>query len=282
MGRIPGAGTFRGAFELLVPGVFLLLNIVAAVYSAHPTEPQTSIQKQIEVLANNLAGATLLVIPFGYLIGVSLRLVKTKKADSLSARFLKHWEGVAKVAVPEEGDLDVSSREARALLLDSEFPYTDYIVRVTIPALPKCVREDLERFEWEKITRSQHLNFRKVVVTCANERAAAELSAAESLSRYVASMLYGLSAAITVLFVSALVRAISWEVEAWVLIAITAYAVGVWIILWSFRYLRLKEVEAILATCYQTAGEFLPRKGARSEGRNQDRSGEEKRQDVGP
>ncbi len=207
-GGVPAVGGAKGIFELFVPGLFLLFNIVGIAYFFPPLRGpvaqlfQSGQNESPPVTAVAVAAA---IIAFGYLLGVVLRSVQVELADLASAWWLRTFHCEAK------GD-----KQEYRLWATDRFPYISYLTLVyrskefsppTSPAA-RLPRRALEFFDltWARRRRERHTNNEFVhlcwmLVKSANPALAAELYANESLCRYVAGMFYALvvSATLTLL-----------------------------------------------------------------------------------
>lgn len=98
---IPSIGGARGIFEIFIPGLFFLLNLVAFLDITIYISP-TDLYKELN---NNLWLSIVVFICFGYLIGILLRLFKTDIPDSLSAKFIRTYCVNARVSRILKDDL---------------------------------------------------------------------------------------------------------------------------------------------------------------------------------
>ncbi len=97
MTKIPAIGGARGLFEIFVPGVFLLLNVGIA-YNLLYTE--TEMGKDIKVAVSDPVSSVVVIICFGYLTGLLLRLFSTDRPDEWSAKL--HRILGSKTGTPEK------------------------------------------------------------------------------------------------------------------------------------------------------------------------------------
>lgn len=81
--NIPAIGTARGVFEMFVPGVFVILNVFAVLYSVL----DSTAQEQVRELAAGPVLGLVVLICLGYLVGAILRLLGTEMPDNWSARW---------------------------------------------------------------------------------------------------------------------------------------------------------------------------------------------------
>jgi hypothetical protein len=242
--KIPAVGGARGLFEIFVPGLFLLLNLVGTVYFLPFTDDVT--KRQISAFRDAPTLALLVGIPFGYLAGVVLRLFRTDMSDRASAAFLRLYDRNAK-----GGERD-NNRYAY-----EGFPYSRWFSYLTEHRLPQAAH-DFYKSVWLGCPSKQFLNFCKIVVSSSDPAAAAEIYSAESLSRYVSGMFYAL--AISFVLLSTLLTArLSAGVEVGIALPVltAAYGAGLLAILANFRFIRIKEVETIFAACFKNRDLFL-------------------------
>lgn len=227
MNQVPSAGGTRGVFEIFVPGAFLFLNIVGAAY-VWPTEGD-EIQQIILTVTSQAVPSLAVLICFGYLLGVLLRLLKTTAPD--------RWSGYFGWLMNR-----LRRKDGRPFL--EEFPYFKHIEKLTRHRLP----DDAQRFYlefWGKTSiggNREFFNYCKTIINAIDARSATEIYAAEALTRYVASMFYALLASF-ILTVSASVAASSGVY----LVLACAYLLAMAIILRHLRFLRVKEVETVFA-----------------------------------
>ncbi|HEY9152257.1 MAG TPA: hypothetical protein VIN60_05175 [Anaerolineales bacterium] len=245
--NIPTIGGTRGIFEIFVPGVFLLLNIGAAIYSLPALDDHTKVL--MDALALNSILDLVIGVCFGYLVGVLLRLIKTDSLDKFSAWWLRTFD--KKV-------IEKSSNGQRTYRLSATegFPYVGWIGQVAAGYLPPEALHFYKRV-WAKRQREsnqnkQFFNFCKLVVSCNDENAAGEIYAAEALTRYIASMYYGLVFSSVLVVASILVRYGALGQFAYGLTALlAAYLLAILIIVQRFRKMRIREVEVVFAASYK-------------------------------
>ncbi len=90
----PAIGGARGIFEIFVPGVFLLFNLFGPIHLFPWMGP--GVVSGLHSIASNTRVAILMVICFGYLCGVILRLERADMADHLSAYWHRRFKRRAK------------------------------------------------------------------------------------------------------------------------------------------------------------------------------------------
>ena len=254
MDKIPAIGGPRGIFEIFAPGLFLLLNIVAGLYLLPFTDDTT--RKQIASVAASPVLALFIAIPFGYLAGVVLRLFRADVPDCASARFLRLYDHNARRQQREDSDIDIGNSYAYA-----NFPYNRWLEAVVRRRFPQDVNAFFTT-EWKGKSSKQFLNFCKIVLSVADSLAAAEIYAAESLSRYISGMFYALASALVVTVLVACSRiAVGAHLGTTLPVLFVAYSIGLVAILANFRFIRIREVETIFAAAFKNRHLF----GAASE-----------------
>ena len=254
--RVPAIGGARGVFEIFVPGLFLLLNFWAALYLLPATDEATRSYLRALVLRPALGAA--IALPFGYLGGVILRLLRTEVPDRHSALFQRLFRAPG-------------PKTERTLWAYEPFPYTRWLEYLVQHRLPRDAREFFSQF-WsasgdnpevaDPRRRRQFVNFCKVVVSSADAGAAGEIYAAESLSRYISGMYYALCLGLFLLLTTAASRVLAGVPIGIGLVGLAvSYAIGILAILANFRFIRIKEVETIFAAAYKNR-ELFASKGA--------------------
>ena len=238
--NIPAIGAARGIFEMFVPGAFLVLNIVVVVY----TTVSTQVQAQIRDLASNTILSLVVLICFGYLAGVIMRLFRTNLPDQ--------WSG-------ELHQLFQDSPEPWTI---EEFPYINWIGQTwTIPFGPSGTEgaDALKRFHQQvwAVPRAPRgntifFNFCKTLINSVDERAASEINAAEALSRYVTGMFYALLVTLFLMLVGLIAQLIQkHSALIWVFaLVLLVYLLMFLSILWYYRTIRIKEVGTVFCATY--------------------------------
>jgi hypothetical protein len=242
MGNVPTIGGTRGIFGLLVPGVFMVMNLVAVVYWLPFTDNET--KQLIAIGASNQVLSSLLAIIFGYLMGITLRLFRTEIADKLSAKWLQIFSREAR---NKDGTLKLYATE--------EFPYIGWIGERFRQTLPP---ETLDFYDkvWAprkiKGRNRQFFNFCKAMIVSMEGKYADEVHAAEALSRYVAGMLYALMCVFSLMLVTAILRYIVLgEILTALASILLVYLAAIVSILANFRFVRMKEVETVFAASFK-------------------------------
>ena len=90
MRGIPAIGGASGIFEVFVPGLFLLLNLIGVIFFL--PFPQKQIEESIFKIFASPALSLVIVIGFGYLMGVLLRIFRAEAADKWSGKYLRLFD----------------------------------------------------------------------------------------------------------------------------------------------------------------------------------------------
>ncbi len=231
MTEVPSVGGTRGIFDIFVPGAFLFLNITGIVY-LWPTTGGDTKQLITAVASQAIPGLAVLVC-FGYLLGILLRLLKTRAPD--------RWSGYFGWLISK-----IKFKDGRAYL--EEFPYFEHIKEVATNKLPGDAKEFYCEF-WgkrEAAGNREFFNYCKTIINAVDKRSALEVYAAEALTRYVASMFYALLISLILVLTAALVIPAR---ELFVLAS--AYLLAIVIILRHLRFIRIKEVETVFVATLQ-------------------------------
>jgi hypothetical protein len=254
MNEVPTIGGARGVFEIFVPGVFLLVNIVGAIY-LFPWMSREIIGG-LNRLAANAAATIVITVCFGYLCGVVLRLQRADLADSVSAWWIRRFNARAKR--PKGPSEDPYWSWAK-----DDIPFIRWIGEMCDIYLPSEVKQYYLK-EWEKrlpnakITskNKQFLNLCKVAIS-KDRNLAAEVYTAEALTRYVACMFYALlvasvlaagTAVLNLAYAFAAKASFAAAIGAGV--ACSAYLLAACLIIKNLRFVRIKEVETLFYACY--------------------------------
>jgi ABC-type multidrug transport system fused ATPase/permease subunit len=244
---IPTIGGARGIFEIFVPGVFLLLNLTGIVYLLPFTDTNT--KNLILVCFSNPILSLIIIICFGYLIGVILRLFRTEKADRLSAKWNQKFNSYAR---QEDGTLKLWAYE--------EFPYIGWIGEVCKLYLPPNALDfynktwTCRRLEGQN---RQFFNFCKTMINSVDERATNEIYSAEALSRYISGIFYSLVISSALLFLTTILHfIISGKIMILLLLILFAYFLAIVVLLRYFRFIRIKEVEIVFAATFENRSIF--------------------------
>jgi hypothetical protein len=253
--NIPTIGGTRGIFEIFVPGVFLLLNIGAVLFSIPTLDDHT--RNMVASLASNSVLDIIVSICFGYLIGILLRLLKMDVLDNLSAKWLKTFDEKVRVRTEDGG-------KAYRLSVTEGFPYLGWIGEVAAGYLPPDALHFYNKI-WAKRKRDsnqnkQFFNFCKLVVSCQDKNASDEIYAVEALTRYIAGMFYALLLASILIVVTIVMHVLMGEWVIGFFLLLGAYLLAILIIVQRFRKIRIKEVETIFAASYKNRELFEEKK----------------------
>lgn len=245
--NIPTIGGARGIFEIFVPGMFLLLNLGAVAYMLPFTDNET--KNLITSIASNPALVVVIVVGFGYLIGVLLRLLRTDMPDEWSAAWLRKFDADA---LQENG-------EPKSWAIE-DFPYIAWIGETCKEYLPIDAQIFYDKV-WSPRKRAGEnkpfFNYCKVIINSKDERAANEIYVAESLTRYISGMFYALLFAFILILATVILRQIViGQLTAGLVFILVGYLVAIVEIIIHFRFIRIKEVETIFAACFRNKEMF--------------------------
>ena len=240
--NIPTIGGTRGVFEIFVPGAFLLLNLAAVVYLLPFIDEDT--KSFISGCGSNPALGLVIILCFGYLIGVILRLFRPEPVDKLSAKCNEKFNSYAR---QDDGTVKLWASE--------EFPYIGWMGEVCELYLPPETKEFYYN-TWAGRKREGHnhqfFNFCKTIITSVDERAANEIHSAEALSYYISGTFYSLLIASCLLSVTAVLHFISFgKIMIPLLLIVVVYLLAIVVILNYFRFIRIKEVEIVFAATFR-------------------------------
>jgi hypothetical protein len=240
MDKIPVVGGARGVFEIFVPGLFLFANLLIPLYALPWTRAGTLAAMQ--QFANPAAGLVLLVC-FGYLLGVLLRLARADTPDRWSSWYLKRYHRDAKL---RDGSF--------AQFAVDRFPYFEWLKQSCRENLPSTAF-DYFNLEWapRKLPwrNKRFFSLCKLAIVHTGNPIANEVYAAEALTRYVACMFYAL---VISLAIALLAGAVSFPSTrsggtAWLVLA-ALYASALWVIVKNYRFVRFKEVDTVFTACF--------------------------------
>lgn len=254
--NIPTIGGTRGIFEIFIPGVFLLANLGGVVYFSPITDQAT--RDLLVAIVTNPAAGLLVAICFGYLLGILLRLLRMEVPDNVSAWYLRRFSRKARFA-----------RGQYKLYAVEQFPYIGWIGEVCKQYLPDEAFTFYKK-KWAERKREgrnkQFFNFYKLLIASCDERAAAEVYAAEALTRYIAGMFYALTFATTLIFLTALwIYLASGQILTGLIVIVLLYSYAIFEIIQNFRRIRIKEVETVFSASYMTMKTLEERKRSKKE-----------------
>lgn len=240
--------TVRGFFEILMPGMFLLLNITFTIYLfavVFTPEILPMLNAAVKYFANPAFAISLLVI-FGYPVGVVLRLYKNAKIDERSAKHIVRFK--------------VSERDK--LYIKDNFFYCNWMREKCKSRMPEAL-EFFNKFWGNKDTgngqkNTTFFNFCKTVVAKHDSNSANEIFAAEALGRFVAGSYYALRFSVFLMAINAFCIYIKFSLRAVLLpfFFVIFYLYLLHVILSQYRLLRCKEVDTVFNACYANRDHF--------------------------
>jgi hypothetical protein len=241
----PAVGTGKGLFDIFVPGVFLLLNLGGALFIL-PLAHGLLVWQPTGWAGSAVIGTTL-GISFGYLLGVILRVLRVNAADRLSALFLQYysWRPWRR------------SVHSPAYLTD-RFPFIDSLRIRCHRDYPQSAAAFFDEV-WAKANDGgggqAFFNLCKLMVISEDERMAAEINAAEALTRYMASICYALAMSWIAWSGAALWLALTVHaVPMPVFFLLVTYVLAIAVIMRNLRLVRLKEVETVFGAAFKCRG----------------------------
>jgi hypothetical protein len=255
---VPAIGRTRGVFEIFVPGAFLLINISGVLYIlTQIIKFPDFIPKCIKYTVDHPGLGIVILICFGFLIGMILRLFMTDIPDLISAWYHRFFK--RKKLIDKAGNYKPWCIE--------KFPYIEAIGEAILRDL--CDRSssiyDFYKKVWEPQKRNKgnkrFFNFCKtMLLTKDNDMIIMELYSAESINRYISGMFYSLAISVFLLSLLAIIVAILKpfsEIIIFLLIILFFYFIGLWNIISRFRLIRLKEAQLLFDACYYKKDLFL-------------------------
>ena len=272
MRTVPTVGGGKGIFELFVPGAFLLLNLGGAALFLDPGAKAIN-DPRVEVFLSPIVAA-IVIISFGYLLGIVLRIVRVGYADRASTRVIgfSRWIRGVKPVDPVYLRESFPFIESMGIRCHRDYPtqvaeYYDEVWAIYLPEesplikrfrIPYNTDPDDEFYDkaWgiqkRKSQGRAFFNFCKAILASEDEAAYREASAAESLSRYIASICYALGISASILLGVAVYR--QWWTSASPMAPIAlllVYMVGLLLILRNYRFVRMKEAETVFALIFR-------------------------------
>jgi hypothetical protein len=270
MDGVPAVGGTRGIFEIFVPGAFLFLNMIGVGYVWMIVQ-NIPLDDSVEKLAAQPVLALIVLVCFGYLLGIVLRLLKTRAPDRWSGYYrwfrfqVKRFcfgtlPGIVLcilgVLLPDKWNEYLGSRFSKIRKESGRgnlevFPYHSYVGKVTVRRLPPDAHMFYQKF-WglcETPGYNAFFNYCKTIINSLDPKSAAEIYAAEALVRYVASMFYALifsSGLVSLaLFLTSQPKFLVFHPLLCAFLCV--YLVAIIVILGNLRPLRCKEVEIVFA-----------------------------------
>jgi hypothetical protein len=252
---VPALGKARGVFEIFVPGIFLLVNFTAVLYLfIIDLKSPEFILKRIKYILDQPGFVIVILISFGFLLGMILRLFMTDIPDKLSAFY--HRIMNKKWSKKNDGNYKLWSIE--------KFPYIESIGEHILRDLCDSSSPIYEFYKqvWEPRKRKngnkRFFNFCKIVLyRQGNELIISELHAAESINRYISGMFYSLLISSLLLILNISFQS-KFELKMLLLILLFFYLIGLWNIISRFRFIRIKEATILFDACYSRKDLFIP------------------------
>jgi tetratricopeptide (TPR) repeat protein len=187
--NIPYIGAAKGLFEMLVPGVFLLINLVFFLnYFSNQFSKNSAV---FDILKGNTLFGLVVIIVFGYLIGVVLWLIGAENPDNLSTIFRRIASTTFRRIIPTRFR---SSKEDPSYYMQA-FPYINGLGSIVEKYLPKeAINFYANCWEPRKFEEKNKyfLNYCKTLINAKDPQSAFEISSNEALIRYIAAMFYAL------------------------------------------------------------------------------------------
>ncbi|MDJ0600071.1 MAG: hypothetical protein QNJ37_14675 [Crocosphaera sp.] len=260
--QLPNIGKSESILSMLIPGTFLLFNLIIGVYFIVWNIPCNKVDVY-QFLKNS--GASLSVIVFlllvclGYLFGAILRLIKCDIVDKLSGWCLKR---IGYLGTGQEFPFVKLKKYRRHL---GSFPYLNYLKTRCAKDYPEA--QNFYNSTWgsqnnnEKREKS-FFNFCKVILISVNETLAKECYAAEALNRYLASMFYGIFISFFIILSILIKFVITQQIFSFKELSVTLllveiiYVASAWLILSAYRFIRMKEVETVFAATFAFREKF--------------------------
>lgn len=244
MQNIPSIRQSSGVFEIFVPGVFLLVNYLAAIFIAVYPELQ---KIPPPAPAETIAFGLILFTCLGYLFGMALRLLKTSRPDRLSG-----WLNLLRCKI---------LRKQPPLWVIEPYPYIGWSSIKIQKDLPPQVHQFYLEFWKDRKTVSENtrfINYCKNLLNVKDNPITVEIAAAEATLRFLSGMFYSLIISIIVLIGVITTTNSGASCRQYIIfIVILPYLICLYIITSNFRLFRLKEVDIIFDATYQNKDLFL-------------------------
>ncbi|MBU1937528.1 hypothetical protein KKG05_09030 [bacterium] len=237
MNGVPAIGRARGLFDIFVPGVFLLLNLALGLWLL-PLDLTHLTSKEIPWISSPVFG-TIVVISFGYLLGVILRILRVNSADKWSAWFIKLWTWPR-----------WRKKGSPPIYLTELFPFIECWRDRYLSDYPEEAAQFYDQV-WSGRSSGRQgqrfFNFCKTMVSSEDKWAAGEMYANEALSRYIASICYALLFSFVFLSLVEIIRYYANSpVDLLAVFLLIFYGSAIFAILRNFRYIRVKEVQIVI------------------------------------
>jgi mannose-6-phosphate isomerase-like protein (cupin superfamily) len=243
------SSSIRGFFEILMPGIFLVLNAALTAYFLGAVL-SPGLQAALQPLWNlitNPAVAIFLLVAVGYPVGVVLRLLKSARIDALSARYIRF----------------LKPKTRNELYLTDHFFYGNWMydkAHTRLPAEAARFYDDYwkDKYTGDGTTNTTWFNFCKTIIAKNDIQSGLEIYAAEALSRFLAGSYYALQVSIVLMLANAVVAGLLLAPGAAILPALVAlaYLFMFHIILSQYRLLRHKEVDTVFSACFANRKAF--------------------------
>ncbi len=237
--QLPNIGKPESILSILIPGTFLLFNIIIGLYFIVWTPSLGDVKEFLKESGGSLSVIVfLLLVCLGYLLGAILRLMKCDIPDNLSGFYLRHIEGNHIPKDPKD-----------------KFPYIKWLGS-------RCDKQYPEAKAFYDNTWGKHiqqrenllsfLNFRKVLLISKDLNLANECYAAEALNRYLSSMFYGIFLSFLIIFFVLIKQIFSpnEELSLTLLLIELFYGGSALLIIRNYRFIRMKEVETVFAASF--------------------------------
>jgi hypothetical protein len=251
---VPAIGKTRGIFEIFVPGVFLVINITGVLYLlAQNIKSIGSLAEFIRYIIGQPSLIIIILICFGYLIGMILRLLMTDLPDRLSAWYHRFFH--RKTSTKSDGSYKSWSIE--------KFPYIEFMGELVLHNLSERSSPIYKFYRkvWEPRKRKdgnkRFFNFCKTMLLReGNEMTVMELNTNESINRYISGMFYSLLISFLLILLTIPFQSKS-EVILSLFFILLSYLIGLWNIISRFRFIRIKEAQTLFDACYKNKEWFL-------------------------
>jgi len=231
-----------------MPGVFLLINLLVFLLWPCLDFVGDDITGTKTLFITNQAYSWAMIICFGYLIGVVLRLFRTQWVDDLSGWII---------------GLSSSKHRGKQYIRDRFF-YGNWMETKCFERLPAGAAQFYEKLWRDKfadnpIGNTTFYNFCKSIIIARDEQSAKEVCAAEAMSRFIAGSMFALLIATLLAVLNILYDVLFLAHSRMMVVPIVAaivYVVLITGILLHFRFIRCKEVDTMFAACFANCKAF--------------------------
>jgi hypothetical protein len=277
--NIPHVGSAKGLFEMLVPGVFLLINI--GFFLNYFSKQFSNNSLVFDFLKNNPLLGLVAIVAFGYLIGVVLWLIGAENPDAVSPKFQRIIPSRLWTIIPKRFR---RSKEDHSYY-EEAFPYINGLGSIVENYLPNEAKEFYKNC-WgprNSIDRNKYFfNYCKMLINSKDPQSAFEISSNEALIRYIAAMFYALLTSlilVSIIFLfeyyscSPMIYQVKKTLNLSNLCPITVtpelidsvffiviYIAAIFVLLRRLRYMRFKEVQTVFVASLankDTIGHYL-------------------------